>query len=159
MNVIVVVFSKLPVDSALESNSRMDAITQLFLAAATTATYHVWIRLQNYTHFFQTQWQTVQIEPQFRSPSYGGTSQNQWSKLRLGCDGQGIQFSAYSQAFKQSFSQSEQFSWAHRRYGDDRENNWKCKKKKNHDIFQITAYSVIELLLRCSPTVTGSGRW
>lgn len=41
MNVIVVVFSKLPVDSALESNSRMDAITQLFLAAATMATYHV----------------------------------------------------------------------------------------------------------------------
>lgn len=37
---VIVVFSKRPVDSALERN-RMDAITQLFLAAAIMAACHV----------------------------------------------------------------------------------------------------------------------
>lgn len=97
-----------------------------------------------HSFFLKHNGRQCRLSLQFRSPSYGGTSQNQWSKLRLGGDGQGIQFSAYSQAFKLSFSQSEQFSWAHRRYGDDRENNWKCKKKKNTTIFfklQLTVLS------------------
>lgn len=43
MTVIVVVFSKLPVDSALES--RTDASTQLFQAAASMAANQLNIRL------------------------------------------------------------------------------------------------------------------
>lgn len=86
----------------------------------------------------------MQIEPQFRSPSYGGTSQNQWSKLRLGCDGQGIQFSAYSQAFKQSFSQQNQNSSVEHTEDTVMTEKTTENVKKKQDIFQITAYSVIE---------------